>query len=51
MKKLLLIILFLAASNTVYANGKILKSGFITKSVSVEEGINLDILNFIKSKI
>ena len=42
MKKLLLIIIFLAASNTVYANGKILKSGFITKSASVKEGMNID---------
>ena len=32
MKKILFILLFLAVSNTVYANGKILKSGFITKS-------------------
>jgi len=42
MKKLLLALIFLAASNTVYANGKILKSGFITKSASVKEGINID---------
>ena len=42
MKKLLLILIFLAASNTVYANGKILKSGFITKSASVKEGMNID---------
>ena len=42
MKKLLLIILFLAVSNTVYANGKILKSGFITKSSSVKEGIDVE---------
>ena len=42
MKKLLLILIFLAVSNTVYANGKILKSGFITKSASVKEGINID---------
>ena len=42
MKKLLLILIFLAISNTVYANGKILKSGFITKSASVEERMNID---------
>ena len=42
MKKLLLILIFLAASNTVYANGKILKSGFITNSASVKEGMNID---------
>ena len=42
MKKLLLALIFLAASNTVYANGKILKSGFITKSASVKEGMNID---------
>ena len=42
MKKLLLILIFLAASNTVYANGKILKSGFITKLASVKEGMNID---------
>jgi len=42
MKKLLLIILFFAVSNTVYANGKILKSGFITKSSKVKEGMNID---------
>ena len=42
MKKLLLILIFLAISNTVYANGKILKSGFITKSASVEERMNIE---------
>jgi hypothetical protein len=42
MKKLLLILIFLIVSNTAYANGKILKSGFITKSASVKEGINID---------
>ena len=42
MKKLLLILIFLIVSNTVYANGKILKSGFITKSASVKEGMNID---------
>ena len=41
MKKLLLIILFLAVSNIAYANGKILKSGFITKSSSVKEGMDI----------
>ena len=42
MKKILFILLFLAVSNTAHANGKILKSGFITKSASVKEGINID---------
>ena len=42
MKKILFILLFLAVSNTVHANGKILKSGFITKSASVKEGMNID---------
>ncbi len=42
MKKLLLVLIFLAVSNTVYANGKILKSGFISKSASVKEGMNID---------
>ncbi len=42
MKKLLLILIFLTVSNTAYANGKILKSGFITKSASVKEGMNID---------
>jgi hypothetical protein len=37
MKKLFLIFLFLTFTNKVYANGKILKSGFITKSASVKE--------------
>ena len=41
MKKLLLILIFLTVSNTVYANGKILKSGFIDKSSSVEEGMDV----------
>ena len=41
MKKILLIILFLIISNNVFANGKILKSGFISKSASVKEGINI----------
>ena len=30
MKKLLFILIFLTVSNTVYANGKILKSGFLS---------------------
>ena len=42
MKKLLLLLILLTVTNTVYANGKILKSGFITKSASVKEGINID---------
>ena len=42
MKKIILILIFLAVSNTVYANGKILKSGFITKSASIKEGMNID---------
>ncbi len=41
MKKILLILIFFSVSNTVYANGKILKSGFITKSASVEEGMDV----------
>ena len=41
MKNISLIILFLIISNNVYANGKILKSGFISKSASVKEGINI----------
>ena len=41
MKKLFLILLFLIISNYAYANGKILKSGFITKSASVEEGMDV----------
>ena len=41
MKKLLLILIFLTVSNTVYANGKILKSGFIDKSSSVEESMDV----------
>ena len=42
MKKILFIVIFLSISNNVYANGKILKSGFITKSASVKEGMNID---------
>jgi len=41
MKKLFLIFLFLTFTNKVYANGKILKSGFITKSASVNENMNI----------
>jgi len=41
MKKIFLIGLFLIISNYAYANGKILKSGFITKSASVEEGMDV----------
>ncbi len=41
MRKIILIVLFLIISNNVYANGKILKSGFISKSASVKEGINI----------
>ena len=41
MKKILLIVLFLIISNNVYANGKILKSGFISKSASVKEGMDI----------
>ena len=41
MRKLILIVLFLIISNNVYANGKILKSGFISKSASVKEGIDI----------
>jgi len=40
-RKIILIVLFLIISNNVYANGKILKSGFISKSASVKEGINI----------
>ena len=42
MKKIFLITLFLIISNYAYANGKILKSGFITKSALVEEGMNVN---------
>ena len=42
MKKILLIVLFFAISNNVYANGKILKSGFINKS-SIPSVTNKDI--------
>ena len=35
MKKITLFLLFLLIANNVYANGKILKSGFITKTALV----------------
>ena len=41
MKKLFLIVLFFIISTYAYANGKILKSGFFTKSASVEEGMDV----------
>ena len=42
MKKILALLMFtLIYSSNVYANGKILKSGFITKSASVKEGIEV----------
>ncbi len=42
MRKILLFLIFLLIANNVYANGKILKSGFITKSASVKEGMNIN---------
>ena len=42
MKKLFLVVFFFIISNYAYSNGKILKSGFITKSASVEEGMNVN---------
>ena len=42
MKKLFLIALFFIISTYAYANGKILKSGFITKTASVEEGMKVN---------
>ena len=43
MKKIFLVlILSLLLFGNVYANGKILKSGFITKSASVNEGMNIE---------
>ena len=42
MKKLFLIVLFFIISTYAYANGKILKSGFITKTASVEEGMKVN---------
>ena len=42
MKKILTLLIFtLIFSGSVYANGKILKSGFITKSASVKEGMQV----------
>ena len=42
MKMLFLIFLFLVLSNLVYANGKILKSGFITKSANINESMDIE---------
>ena len=43
MKKILIVVIFgLISCGNVFANGKILKSGFITKSASVNEGINIE---------
>ena len=43
MKKILIVVIFgLILCGNVFANGKILKSGFITKSASVEEGMNIN---------
>ena len=42
MKKILLILIFLLITNNVYANGKILKSGFINKSASVKESMDIE---------
>jgi len=42
MKKILFILIFLLISNNVYANGKILRSGFIDKSALVKEGMNIE---------
>ena len=39
---LFLIFLFLVLSNLVYANGKILKSGFITKSANINESMDIE---------
>ena len=42
MKKILMIVIFtLISCGNVFANGKILKSGFITKSASVNENMNI----------
>ena len=42
MKKILVLFMFtLIFTSSVYANGKILKSGFITKSASVKEGMEV----------
>ena len=43
MKKIFIVVIFgLILCGNVFANGKILKSGFITKSASVEEGMNIN---------
>ena len=43
MKKIFLVVTFsLILCSNVFANGKILKSGFITKSASVNEGMNIE---------
>ena len=42
MKKILFITLFLVITNNLYANGKILKSGFITKSALVKKGMDIE---------
>ena len=43
MKKILIVVIFgLISCGNVFANGKILKSGFITKSASVNEGMNIE---------
>ena len=42
MKKILIVVIFgLISCGNVFANGKILKSGFITKSASVNENMNI----------
>ena len=41
MKKISLFLLFLLIANNVYANGKILKNGFITKTASVKKGMDI----------
>jgi hypothetical protein len=43
MKKILIVVIFgLISCGNVFANEKILKSGFITKSASVNEGMNIE---------
>ena len=43
MKKILIVVIFgLISCGNVFANGKILKSGFITKSASVNENMNIE---------
>ena len=42
MKKILIVVIFgLISCGNVFANGKILKSGFITKSASVNESMEI----------